>query len=65
MYYDFEIKELKSYKGFGIDKAWRIDINGKRIKKYDYFYLVNDGEDYIGEQYNSLNEAKNFINTLT
>lgn len=64
MMYDFETKEMKSYKGFGIDKAWRVDSDGERIKKYDYFYLVDDGEDYIGEEYNSLAEAKAFIDTL-
>lgn len=64
MMYDFEVKELKSYKGFGIDKAWRVDSDGERIKKYGYFYLVNDGDDYIGEEYNSLAEAKAFIDTF-
>lgn len=64
MMYDFEVKELKSYKGFGIDKAWRVDSDGERIKKYGFFYLVNDGDEYIGEEYKSLAEAKAFIDTL-
>lgn len=64
MMYDFDTKELKDYKGFGISKAWRVDSDGERIKKYGYFYLVDDGDDYIGEEYDSLAEAKKFIDTL-
>lgn len=62
--YDFETKELKSYKGYGIDKAWRVDSDGERINKYGYFYLVSDGEDYIGEEYQSLTDAKKYIDKI-
>ena len=64
MFYDFDTKELKNYKGYEIYKAWRVDSDGERIKKYPYFYLVADDEDYIGEEYTSLEEAKKFIDTL-
>ena len=62
--YDFKSKELKSYKGYNIDKCWRVDFEGKRIKKYPYFYNVSDEDDYIGEEFASLEEAKRFIDSL-
>lgn len=61
---DFETKELKSYKGYEISKAWRVDTDGDMIKKYGYFYLVSDDDDYIGEEYKSLAEAKKFIDSI-
>jgi hypothetical protein len=65
MNYDFNTKELKAYKGYGIDKAWRVDSDGERIKKYGYFYLVNDGDDYVGEEYATLADAKKAIDGWT
>lgn len=62
--YDFDCKELKSYKGYGIDKCWRVDSDGERIKKYPYFYNVVEDDDYIGEEFPSIEEAKNFIDSL-
>lgn len=62
MYQDFETKELKGYKGYQIDKAWWINYEGK--KKGNYFYLVSD-DDYIGEAYNTLEDAKKFIDSIT
>lgn len=64
MFYDFETKQLKNYKGYEIYKAWRIDSDNKRIKKYGFFYLVAEDDDYIGEEYNSLNEAKKFVDSI-
>lgn len=61
---DFDTKELKGYKGYGISKAWRVDADGERIKKYGFFYLVSDSDDYIGEEFNSVDDAKAFIDTL-
>ena len=62
--YAFDSKELKNYKGYGISKAWRVDSDGERIKKYPFFYLVDDGDDFIGEEYDSLENARKFIDTL-
>lgn len=59
---DFESRELKEYKGYEISKAWWIDFEGK--KKGNYFYLVAEDGEYIGEEYNTLAEAKAFIDTL-
>lgn len=64
MYYDYDGIELKPYKGFSICKLWRVDSDGKRIKKYPYIYTVYEGEDAVGEEYNSLAEAKKFIDKI-
>ena len=62
--FNFDSKELKSYKGYEISKAWRVDSDGKRIKKYPFFYLVADEDDYIGEEYATLSDAKKFIDSI-
>ncbi len=59
---DYEVKELKSYKGYGISKAWKVNFEGKR--KGNAFYLVDDGDDYLGEEFTTLEQAKEFIDTL-
>ena len=64
MFYDFDNKELKSYKGYEINKCWRVDSDGNRIAKYPFFYLVADDDDYIGEEYATLNDAKKFIDSI-
>lgn len=64
MFYDFDSKELKSYKGYEISKCWRVDSDGNRIVKYPFFYLVADGDDYIGEEYATLSDAKKFIDSI-
>lgn len=53
-------KQLKDYKGYGIDKVWQVDCHGKKISGTD-IYLVSEGKDYVGEEYKSLKEAKNQI----
>lgn len=54
---DLETNELKEYKGYGISKAWWVDENGRGR----YFYLVDDGDDYVGEEYPTLKDAKKAI----
>ena len=60
----FDTKQLNDYKGYEIHKAWYIDSDGNRIKKYPVFYLVADKDDYIGEEYTTLAEAKKFIDSI-
>ena len=60
----FETRQLKDYKGYEIQKAWWVDSEGDRIKKYPIFYLVADGDDYIGEEYASLEDAKKYIDSI-
>ena len=57
-----ETVELKSYKGFGLSKGWYCDEDGNR--KGGIFYLVDDGDDYIGEEYPTLDAAKRYIDSL-
>ncbi len=61
---DFETKVVKTYKGFEISKAWYVDDEGRRLKKYPFFYLVADNDDYIGEEYETVEKAKAFIDTF-
>ena len=61
----FDTRQLKNYKGYEIQKAWWVDSEGDRIKKYPIFYLVADGDDYIGEEYSSLEDAKKFIDSMS
>ena len=61
---DFDYKDLKPYKGYTIQKAWYIDDEGNRIKKYPVFYLVADEDDYVGEEYKTLEDAKRWIDSL-
>lgn len=61
----FETRQLKDYKGYEIQKAWWVDSEGERIKKYPIFYLVAEGDDYIGDEYSSLEDAKKFIDSMS
>lgn len=61
--YDYEFEELKSYKGYGISKAYKVDDDGKRINGTTV-YLVDDGDDYIGEEYKSIKEAHKFVDEM-
>ena len=61
----FDTRQLKNYKGYEIQKAWWVDSEGDRIKKYPVFYLVADGDDYIGEEYSTLEDAKKYIDSIT
>lgn len=58
----YEFKELKSYKGYGVDKTWEVDEStGKRISPYKY--IVSDGDDYVGKEYDSVAEAHRAIDS--
>ena len=59
---DFEFRDMKPYKGYEVQKAWHIDIDGKRHG--NAFYLVAEGDDYVGEKYSSLAEAHRFIDSI-
>ena len=57
----YEFKELKPYKGYGVDKTWEVDAKGKRISSYKY--IVADDDDYVGEEYDSIAEAHRAIDS--
>lgn len=63
--YDFEAIELKPYKGYGIDKAYWVNSDGERIRKYPPFYLVYEDGEYVGEAYETLADAKAFIDSIS
>lgn len=60
---NFETRDLKNYKGYGVQKAWNTDEDGRRIAG-GYFYLVGVGQDYVGETYDTLKEAHAAIDTF-
>lgn len=60
----FDTRQLKDYKGYEIQKAWWVDSEGERIKKYPIFYLIAEGDDYIGDEYATLEEAKKYIDKI-
>ena len=59
----YDTRELKPYKGYGIDKVYQLNFFNKRVGLP--FYLVSEDEDYIGEEYRTLEDAKKFIDSLT
>lgn len=61
--YKVESKQLKSYKGYEIYKAWWSTWEG--VRKSDYFYLVSEegDDDYCGQEYKTLAEAKKAIDS--
>jgi len=65
----YDYKFYRRYKGYEIHKAWRVDCLGYG-KPYEkkipgtLVYLVADEDDYIGEEYDTYEEAKKFIDSL-
>ena len=60
---NYDYRRLKDYKGYEIYKCYWTDETGK--KSSNYFYLVAENDDYIGESYLSLDDAKSFIDSVT
>ena len=60
----YEYKELKEYKGYGIDKAWQVDFFNKKVRGTDR-YLVSDADEYyVGDEFETLADAHRFIDSL-
>ena len=55
--------DLKPYKGYGVQKAWYEDFDGRKVPNTD-IYLVSDDDDYIGEEYHTIAEAHRFIDSI-
>ncbi len=60
---DYEYKELSAYKGYGMTRAYQLNDEGKKIPGTT-IYLVSEGEDYIGEEYKTLIDAKKYVDGL-
>ena len=58
-----EAQELKPYRGYKIDKSWEI-IGKKRVPKSVRYMVVDEEDDWIGDVYNTLDEAKAYIDSL-
>ena len=58
----YDYIDLKPYKGYGVQKTWETDEDGKRIGKFRY--IVSDDDDCIGEEYDSIAEAHRFIDSI-
>lgn len=56
----YEHVECKPYKGFEIDKSYALDYKGKRIPGTAK-YMVTEGDDWVGDVYNTLKEAHQYI----
>ena len=54
-------KELKSYKGYQIDKIWDIDYKGRKV---NIQYQVSDNDDWAIDYFPTLQEAKKYIDTV-
>ena len=59
------VKELKSYKGYGIDKIWWVDEeDGKMNKKRGYVYVGSQDDEYVTGEFKSAEELKAYIDSV-
>ena len=63
--YDCDYINLKPYKGYEIQKHFFIDSKGKRKGKPFYLVAECGDNDYCGDSYASLDDAKRFIDSIT
>lgn len=56
---------LAPYKGYQIEKNWELDYKGRRVPHTDRYMVVDRDDDWIGDMYKTLAEAKAFIDTIT
>ena len=55
---------LNPYKGYQIEKSWRLNSRGKRIPNTIRYTVIDENDDWIGDVYKTLSEAKAFIDSL-
>lgn len=55
---------LHPYKGYQIEKSWRLNSRGKRIPNTIRYTVIDEEDDWIGDVYKTLPEAKAFIDSL-
>lgn len=58
-----EGQEMKSYKGYGIDKSWEM-VGNKRVPNSVRYMVIDEDDDWIGDVYTTLDEAKAYIDSL-
>lgn len=60
---DYMFEDLQPYRGYEVQKAWKVDADGKRIGRP--VYIVSDDEDAIGEEYGSIADAHRFVDSIS
>lgn len=58
---DYDSKKMKDYKGYEIEKIWDITYTGEKVNVQ---YQVSDNDGNAIDYFNTLAEAKNYINTI-
>ena len=58
-----EGQEMKPYKGYGIDKSWEM-VGNKRVPNSVRYMVIDEEDDWIGDVYKTLDEAKAYIDSL-
>ena len=57
----YEHVDCKPYKGYNIDKSYALDYRGKRIPGTAKYMVSHVDDNWIGDVYNTLAEAHQFI----
>ena len=59
-----EAEEAELYKGYRIVKSWKADYKGNRIPRTTIYQVVDDDDNWIGDCYKSLAEARRFVDEM-
>ena len=55
---------LKPYKGYNIEKSWNVDESNNPIPGTVMYQVIDEEDDWIGDMYKSLADAKRYIDEL-
>lgn len=58
-------KLLAPYRGYKIEKSWEVDRKGRVVKDTILYSVLDDEDDWIGDEYRTLEDAKAYIKELT
>ena len=56
---------MKPYKGYQIEKNWKVDYRGKRLPNTTKYMVIDEDGDWIGDIYDTYNDAKANIDEIT
>lgn len=54
-------KEMRPYKGYRIEKSWKVDHKGRPIPDSETYMVIDEEDDWIGDVYKTLKEAHQYI----
>lgn len=57
----YEYVDCKPYKGYDISKSYALDVRGRRIPDTGKYMVSNSEDDWVGDVYDTLAEAHQFI----